>query len=75
MGDDALRRAMETAAESRSSYVIRDRTMRARYADLVSTFLAHPFDDQFAADMHGRIVDLIGPVSTYVHAVEAAWLG
>ena len=48
--------------------------MRARYADVVSTFLAHPFDDQFAAGMHGRIVDLIGPVSTYVHAVEAAWL-
>jgi hypothetical protein len=73
-GDTALRRAMTVAEDSRSSYIIRERTMRARYADLVAVFLAHPFDDKFASDMHKRIIDLIGPVATYVQMVEAAWL-
>src|SRR3954452_22034832 len=73
-GDDALRQAMTAVATNRSSYVIGTSTLRARYADLVATLIAHPFDERFAPDMHGRIVDLIGPIATYVQMVEAAWL-
>lgn len=73
-GDDALREAMAAVATNRSSYVIGSTTLRARYADLVATLLAHPFDERFAPDMHERIVDLVGPVATYVQMVEAAWL-
>lgn len=73
-GDDALRVAMQAVADNRSSYVIRDRTMRARYADVVGTLLAHPFKPEFAHDMHDQIVTLIGPVALYVQRVEAAWI-
>jgi hypothetical protein len=73
-GDAALRNAMDAVATSRSSYVIRDRTLRARYADVVGTLLAHPYEQRFAPDMHGQIVDLIGPVALYVQQVEAAWI-
>jgi hypothetical protein len=65
---------MTTAKDNRSSYVIREYSLRARYADLVAVFLAHPFDEAFAEDMHERIIGLIGPVATYVQMVEAAWL-
>ena len=73
-GDDALAVAMESLAGERTGYVIREHTMRANYADTVAVKLAHPFDARFAEDMHGRIVELIGPVSTFIHQVEAAWL-
>ena len=73
-GDDALRVAMEAVADNRSSYTIRERTLRARYADIVGILLAHPFDPSFARDMHGKIVNLIGPVALYVQSVEAAWV-
>jgi hypothetical protein len=73
-GDDALRAAMTAVADTRSSYVIRDRSNRARYADVVGTLLAHPYDVRFAHDMHDKLVKLIGPVASYVQRVEAAWL-
>ncbi|HEY7949942.1 MAG TPA: hypothetical protein VID51_03800 [Solirubrobacterales bacterium] len=73
-GDDALTVAMTSLASERTGYVIRERTMRANYADAVAVKLAHPFDAEFAEDMHARIVQLIGPVSTFIHRVEAAWL-
>jgi hypothetical protein len=73
-GDDALRHAMMAVDKKRSSYVVRTTSLRARYADLVATLLVHPFDERLAPDMHGRIVDLIEPVATYVQMVEAAWL-
>lgn len=73
-GDDAFAVAMESLAAERTGYVIRERTMRADYADAVAVKLAHPFDLAFAEDMHARIVELIGPVSTFIHQVEAAWL-
>jgi hypothetical protein len=73
-GDDAFAVAMESLAAERTGYVIRERTMRADYADAVAAKLAHPFDLAFAEDMHARIVELIGPVSTFIHQVEAAWL-
>lgn len=73
-GDDALTVAMKSLASERTGYVIRERTMRANYADGVAVKLAHPFDIEFAEDMHARIVALIGPVSTFIHQVEAAWL-
>jgi hypothetical protein len=73
-GDDALAVAMESLAAERTGYVIRERAMRAEYADAVAVKLAHPFDVAFAEDMHARIVELIGSVSTFIHQVEAAWL-
>lgn len=73
-GDDALRRAMTAVNDNRSSYVVGSTLLRARYADVVATLLVHPFDERFAHDMHGRVVDLIGPVALYVQMVEAAWL-
>ena len=73
-GDDALRAAMEAVANNRSSYVIRSRRMRARYADAVGNLLAHPFPLESAGDMHGAITNLIGPAATYVQSVEAAWI-
>lgn len=73
-GDDALMVAMTSLAGERTGYVIGERTMRANYADAVAVKLAHPFDAEFAKDMHARIVQLISPVSTFIHQVEAAWL-
>lgn len=73
-GDNALRAAMEALADNRSSYVIRTRRMRARYADVVGALLAHPFPPEFMGDMHGAIANLIDPVATYVQRVEAAWI-
>ena len=81
-GDDAegtkgLIAAMESARDIRMGYKIRERAWRAEYADTVATTLLHPFDldDREAAlDMHGRVIDLVGPVSSYIHYVEAAWL-
>ena len=73
-GDDALATAMGAARGDRTGYVIGPGRMRAEYADAVAVRLAHPFDAQFAEEMHRRIVELIGPVSTYIHQVEAAWL-
>jgi hypothetical protein len=72
-GDDALAVAMQSLADERTGYVIRERTMRANYADAVAIKLAHPFEAEFAEDMHARIVELISPVSTFIHRVEAAW--
>jgi len=57
-----------------AGYIIREHTLRAHYADDVGFALAHPFPKEFATTMHARIVDLIGPVSLFIHQVEAAWL-
>jgi hypothetical protein len=73
-GDDALMTAMRSLAGEKTGYVIGERRMRAEYADAVAVKLSHPFDIQFADEMHRRIVELIGPVSTFIHQVEAAWL-
>jgi hypothetical protein len=75
-GDDALHAAIAAVADTRSSYVYRENPMRsrARYADLVGVRLAHPFDHEFARDMHEQIVSLIGPMAAYVQRVENAWL-
>lgn len=73
-GDDALRSAMASLAGERTGYVIRERTMRALYADDVGTKLAHPFSIDLAPDMHSRIVEVIEPITLFIHQVEAAWL-
>jgi len=73
-GDDAIGAAMSSLAGEPTGYVIRQRTMRAEYADDVGAKLAHPFRVEFAHDMHTRVVALIEPVSKFVHQVEAAWL-
>jgi hypothetical protein len=77
VGADAVARAMRAASEIRTGYMIRERALRAEYADTVAMTLTHPFaldDRTLAEDLHGRIVDLVGPVSSYIHNVEAAWL-
>ena len=52
--------------------------MRALCADEVGVMLVHPFPKEhaetFARDMHGRLVELIEPISLFIHQVEAAWL-
>lgn len=80
-GADAVKAAMKSATDIRTGYVIREHSMRAQYADQVAMTLTHPFDlddrersRKLAYQMHDRIVDLVGPVSSYIHAVESAWL-
>lgn len=73
-GDDALRAAMSAVADDRSSYLIRERSMRARYADVVGVRLAVPFDMRFAEDFLDKTIKLIGPVAHYVQQAEAAWV-
>ena len=73
-GDEAIRAAMASLAGERTGYWIREHTLRAEYADDVGTKLAHPFPLAFAPDMHARIIELIEPISLFIHQVEAAWL-
>jgi hypothetical protein len=73
-GDTALEAAMTSLAGDATGYVIRERTMRALYADDVSMKLTHPYPPQFADEMHRRLVELIEPISLFVHQLEAAWL-
>jgi hypothetical protein len=77
-GDVALKEAMTALAGEAASYVIRERTMRALYADEVGVMLVHPFPKEeaetFARDMHRRLVELIEPVALFIHQVEAVWL-
>jgi hypothetical protein len=76
-GADAVTAAMRRAREIRTGYVVRERALRAQYADTAAMTITHPFglnDRQLALDMHGRIVDLVDPLSSYIHNVEAAWL-
>jgi len=74
VGADAIKAAMTAAKDRRTGYVVRERALRAQYADAVAETLTHPFPVPLAYDMHGSIVDLIDPVSSFIHAVEAAWL-
>lgn len=52
--------------------------MRADYADDVAANLVHPFDDAeadaCARELHGRIVDFLGPVSDYLQWAERVYL-
>lgn len=68
-GDDALRVAMAALQGAATGYVIRQRTMRALYADDVGAKLAHPFDVRFAYEMHGKVGDLIGPAALFVQQI------
>jgi hypothetical protein len=83
--DADLGDAIARAAHEDGAYVIgkdpRNRlTMRAEYADTVSTHLVHPFegDDEsvrpVAQEMHQDILNLLGPLTDYLHHVEAAYL-
>jgi hypothetical protein len=75
-----MREAMRRAAGEQGSYLVTDRAVRAEYADLLRVYLAHPFDgtaDEKTAQaraMHEAIVNLIRPLSTFLHAAEAHWL-
>jgi hypothetical protein len=72
-GDKALIAAMKALDGEAAEYVLREGDFRARYADDIAITLAHPYPLEFADDMHTRIVQFIGPVSTYIQMVEAAW--
>lgn len=78
---ERMREAMRRAACEQGSYLVSDRTQRAEYADLLRVYLIHPFDGTEddkkaqAIEMHEAIVSLIGPLSTFLHAAEAHWLG
>jgi hypothetical protein len=68
---------MRAASETPTGYMIREHSLRAQYGDAVAMTLTHPFDlddRELAYEMHGRIVALVDPVSSYIHRVEAAWL-
>jgi hypothetical protein len=73
-GDEAIRGAMQALVGDATGYVIRDRTLRALYADDVGMTLAHPFPARFAEDMHSSLVAFLEPAALFVHQVEAAWL-
>lgn len=67
--------------DGKVAYVIRESTMRAEYADEVSNRLTHPWpelsDDEWesaARALHSRIVALIGPLTSFLHHAEAAFL-
>jgi hypothetical protein len=74
LGADAVEAAMASLAGKATGYAIRERTMRALYADDVAVKLAHPFEAEFACDMHSRVAELLGRVAHYVQQVEAAWI-
>jgi hypothetical protein len=75
---ERLRDAMVRASPEEGSYLISDRALRAEFADVVSAFLVHPFDgsqlEALARELHGRIVELIGPLSLVLHHAEAHYL-
>lgn len=83
--DADLGDALAAAADDDGAYRIGEEptntfTMRAEYADTVNMRLVHPFegDDEtvrpVAGELHGAIVDLLGPLTSYLHRVEAAYL-
>jgi hypothetical protein len=75
-----LREAIERSAEIESVYVIRERTMRAEYADEINNKLLHPWrlsdEDWIAAvsALHEPVTKLIEPVTDFLHRAEAAYL-
>ena len=78
---ERMRGAASRAAAEQGSYLVTDRALRAEYADLLRVYMAHPFEGSEdekqaqAREMHEAIVELIGPLSTFLHAAEAHWLG
>jgi hypothetical protein len=63
------------------AYVIRERTMRAEYADEVANKIVYPWtglsdEDWLAAAraLQERIVALIDPLTSFLHHAEAAYL-
>jgi len=79
--DDArLIDAMRLAAGLESSYVIREETMRAEYADEISNKLMHPWPDltdeewlEAVRRLHVRVRSL-KPVAAFLHQAEAAYV-
>jgi hypothetical protein len=73
-GDEAIRLAMTALRGDATGYIIRERTLRALYADDVGMTLTHPFPARFAEDMHSRVLGFVEPAVLFVQQVEAAWL-
>jgi hypothetical protein len=83
--DADLGDAMAAAAHEDGAYVIgedpRNRfTMRAEYADTVSTHITFPFEGDdatvrpVAEELLEDILNLLGPLTDYLHHVETAYL-
>jgi hypothetical protein len=77
-----LQRAMELASDVESAYVVRERTMRAEYADEIANKLVHPWAalpdgdwEKAVRALHESITALIDPVSKFLHLAEAAYIG
>ncbi len=77
---ERMRRAMRRAADEEGTYRLTDRDHRAEFADLIDVYLVHPFDgtreekDDLARELHSTILELIGPLSTFLQAAEGQWL-
>jgi hypothetical protein len=80
LNEPTLIEAMRQAADTESSYVVRERTLRANYADEVANRLMHPWavDDEtwlaWVHELHDRIIELMGTVSEFMHLAEATYL-
>ncbi len=83
--DADLGDAIAASADDDGVYVIRELPddkyeMRAEYADIVGIRLVHPFEGDnetvrpIAEELHGDILNLLGPLSTYIQQAEAAYL-
>jgi hypothetical protein len=80
--EQPLRDAMERAAGLDGVYVLRERTMRAEYADEITNKVMHPWPGLSDGDwteavtaLHKRISALIAPVADFLHQAEATYLG
>jgi hypothetical protein len=77
---ERMRESMRRASDEEGAYLVADKNHRAEYADLIDAWLVHPFDgpekkrmDQ-ARELHGAILQLIGPLSSFLQVAEAQWL-
>jgi hypothetical protein len=78
---ERLSEAMRVVENERGVYALEDDKLRATYADLVTANVVHPFGDAtgeevdaLSQEMHGRMVELVGPISTLIQGVEAHYL-
>jgi hypothetical protein len=75
-----MRAAMNVVADEQGVYSLADKDHRAEYADNITAALTHPFegtDEEKIAqahEMHKEIIQLIGPLSTFLQSAEAHWL-
>lgn len=77
---ERMRAAMGRVADVEGVYSLADRDHRAEYADDITVALTHPFDGAqeeqiaMARELHIDIIELLGPLSTFLQAAEGHWL-